>query len=454
MIPPLALVHRFRPLQLVQHERRADFLAPFVAVEAEPDPAAAHVHLAMVSGRRALSLRYDAAQRRLKLYVEVPGATHGFASRRHGRLKVPPQALALTLTGRWLTAWSRDTADGPWTARCKVAATEFVEVRDPAFLAGLEVPEPRGALSWRSGTFGQLGLRDLHLATYADGSPYVRHGRHYLTATQAGPGFGDAAQTGVWSWVAGTDDLRPESLLWWRRGGLVHGDHAVHLVRDGEQWRVLASTWGDFDRTRVAITQATTGADLLTGEHLLEAEEMVLPQPPGRHAGVWDPHLVQIGGVWHLSWVAARRFFDFRPVLGRAGAPTGPWELVGVADGRRATEGGVIVETDDGWRLLASDGPDSPRRLRRRYPAFDLDLNEVGALDAPYGTNIPWPSVVRLDDAASSWAMLTFDGTEYGGRLPGYGTHGDVLVLRSDGGRAPRAQSSSVAASSSARTSD
>jgi hypothetical protein len=40
--------------------------------------------------------------------------------------------------------------------------------------------------------------------------------------------------------------------------------------------------------------------------------------------------------------------------------------------------------------------------------------------------------VVRLDTVPSAWAMLTFDGTEYGGPLPGYGTHGDVLVLRSD----------------------
>jgi len=156
---------------------------------------------------------------------------------------------------------------------------------------------------------------------------------------------------------------------------------------------------------------------------------------------------VHIDGTWHLSWVAARRFFDFRPVLGRAPTPAGPWELVGVADDRSATEGGVIVETDAGWRLLASDGPEGPSGRQRRYPVFDLELREVGALDAAYGSNIPWPSVVRLQPGGSAWAMLTFDGTGYGGDVPGYGTHGDVLVLRSD-------QSSTAAASSSARTSD
>lgn len=432
MIPPLALVHRFRPVQLVQHERRTGFHAPFVAVEAEVDPAASQTVLGLRSGTTLLTVTHDVRRRRVHLDVHLPRRSRRIRSRRHGGLGAPAAGLALTLTGRWLTAWTRDAPDAPWTARGKVHVTDFVEVRDPAFLADLEALEPQGALTSRSGTFGQVGVRDLHLVTYADGSPYVRSGRHHVTVTQAGPGFGDTAQTGVWSWDAGTDDLRPEAVLWWRRDGLVQGDHAVHLVRDGEQWHVLASTWGDFDRTRVAITHTTTADDLLSGEHVLEGEELDLPRPPGRHVGVWDPHLVRIDGTWHLSWVAARKFFDFRPALGRAATPTGPWELVGVVEDRSATEGGVIVETDAGWRLLASDGPENPRGLRQRYPAFDLELNEVGALDAAYGTNIPWPSVVRLHAVPSVWAMLTFDGTAYGGPLPGYGTHGDVLVLRSD----------------------
>lgn len=444
MIPPLAEVHRFRPVRLVQHERRSGFRAPFVAVEgALAGPA--HVGLELHSGPVSLSCRYDGRRRRLHLeVVDSRGRRTRHVSRRHGRLAAAPEAIALTLTGRWLTAWSRATAADPWVGRARVRVTDHVEVRDPSFLRGLTVAEPQGTSSWSGGTFGQVGLRDLHLVTDADGTAYVRDGRHYLTATQAGPGFADAAQTGVWSWRPGTDDLRPESLLWWRREGLVHGDHAVHLVRDGEQWRALASTWGDFDRTRVAITLATTTDDVLTGEHVLEGAELDLRQPPGPHVGVWDPHLARIDGSWHLSWVAARSFFDFRPALGRAPAPEGPWELLGVAEDRSATEGGVLVETDAGWRLLASDGPGNPAGLQRRYPAFDLSMREVGTLDAPYGSNIPWPSVVAHD---GTWSMLSFDGTTYGGALPGYGTHGDVIVL---GAR----QSSSDAASSSARTSD
>lgn len=427
MIPPLAEVHRFRPVRLVQHERRSGFRAPFAAVEGVlTGPVDARLELR--SGATRLSCLYDAKRHRVHLeVVDSRGRRTRHVSRRHGSLTAPPEALALTLTGRWLTAWSQSGAGEPWIARARLHVTDRVEVREPAFLAALEVVDPEGASIWTGGTFGQIGLRDLHLVTHADGTAYTRDGRHYVTATQAGPGFADAAQTGVWSWRPGTDDLRPEALLWWRRDGLVHGDHAVHLVRNGDRWLVLASTWGDFDRTRIAITLTTTTADLLSGEHVLEGTELELPQPPGPHVGVWDPHLARIDGDWHLAWVAARSFFDFRPLLGRAASLDGPWQLIGAAEDRSATEGGLLVETPDGWRLLASDGPGNPAGLRRRYPVFDLTMREVGALEAPYGSNIPWPSVVAHD---ATWSMLTFDGTTYGGALPGYGTHGDVIVLR------------------------
>jgi hypothetical protein len=78
--------------------------------------------------------------------------------------------------------------------------------------------------------------------------------------------------------------------------------------------------------------------------------------------------------------------------------------------------------------VLASDGRDGRRGQRRGFPVFDLDLREVGALDAAYPTNIPWPGVVRLDDGG--WLLVTFDGTPVGGPLTGYGTHGDLVVMR------------------------
>jgi len=48
-------------------------------------------------------------------------------------------------------------------------------------------------------------------------------------------------------------------------------------------------------------------------------------------------------------------------------------------------------------------------------------------LDAPYPTNLPWPSVAHVD---GTWLMATFNGRAVGEKLLGYGTHGDLVVMR------------------------
>ncbi len=72
--------------------------------------------------------------------------------------------------------------------------------------------------------------------------------------------------------------------------------------------------------------------------------------------------------------------------------------------------------------MLASDGK------ARCYPVFDLSMRRVGDLDADYGSNLPHPNVVELPDGRR--LLLTFDGTPHRKRVLGYGTHGDVIVMR------------------------
>jgi hypothetical protein len=55
-------------------------------------------------------------------------------------------------------------------------------------------------------------------------------------------------------------------------------------------------------------------------------------------------------------------------------------------------------------------------------------MTEVGTLDAPYPTNLPWPTLAAVD---GGWVMATFDGRPAGGKLLGYGTHGDLVLMRS-----------------------
>jgi hypothetical protein len=52
-------------------------------------------------------------------------------------------------------------------------------------------------------------------------------------------------------------------------------------------------------------------------------------------------------------------------------------------------------------------------------------MSQTGRLDAPYPSNIPWPTLAQTDD---SWVMVTFNGTRVGGDLVGYGSHGDLII--------------------------
>jgi hypothetical protein len=101
--------------------------------------------------------------------------------------------------------------------------------------------------------------------------------------------------------------------------------------------------------------------------------------------------------------------------------------LRGAATNRVATEGTTLALLDGAWRVLASDGRDNRRGLRRRYPVFDLALRETGTLEAPYPTNIPWPTLVPDGDGR---LLVGFNGRPFGGPLLGYGTHGDVVFMR------------------------
>jgi len=439
VLPPFEIVHRTRPVTLVAEERRSGFVAPFVAIEVElgTDEVGGRVACELTApGGVHLSGWYDGGSRWAGLDVtDASGRTTHHRSQRHGRPDTPPDALAATLTGRWLSVLTRSA--GRWTVRGRTRLPARLDPRCPELVAGLTADvawtarEPGGptpVAAWCSGTFGQLGLRDTHLVTGSDGTPVEVDGRLFLTATHAGPGFADTAHCGVWSWDPATDELRPTAKLWFRRDGRVLGDHATHLVRHEDRWLVATSTWGDFDRTTMGVTLAETDADLLAGEHVLDGRPLALPLPAG-DVGAWDPHLTLIDGHWHVAFVAARKYFDFRPALARArerGRLDG-FELLGTAEDRTATEGTVIARIGDQWRVLASDGRDNPAGLRGRFPVFDLALREVGVLDAPYPTNIPWPSVVQRDGV---WSMVTFDGTAYGGELAGYGSHGDLVVLR------------------------
>ncbi|KRB77666.1 hypothetical protein ASE01_05520 [Nocardioides sp. Root190] len=421
-------------------------LAPFGAVEIalapqRPDGATR----AWLLGPDGTELAVELTDGRVSLSITTPAGTERRRSRRRGRPRCAPTRLALSLTGTHVAALTCE--DGAWVVRGRVDLADgslpgAPDVRDADWLAGLSAgwASGRGTVSgWTAGSFGQLGLRDTRLVSHADGSAYrLPDGSVLFSATSAGPGFFGTAHTSLWE-LDVQGEVRHRAALYFQRpdapGG--YGDHATHVVRDGERWLVATSTWSDFPSARrerehatVAITLAETKADITRGEHLLGTRTLDLPTD-GPSVGVWDPHLArEEDGSWLVGYVSARRFFDFHPLLAR-GPSLEELTLLGAATDRRASEGTTLLRTDAGWRVLASDGRDNTRRVRERFPVFDLAMREIETLEAPYPTNIPWPSVIAPNPAVpgDEWRMVTFDGTPSGGALAGYGTHGDVIVM-------------------------
>lgn len=412
--------------------------APYLAIEVTlSDQAPPGRILLELSGQKVkLTCWYDASRGSVGLEVQAGGQTTSHRSRRHGRPAAPVEALGLALTGTHLSVLTREV--GRWVVRGRVDLSERFDTRVEPWLATLTSSVRWNGVGFapfervRAGGFGQLGLRDIRLVSHADGTPYLEEGRVLMTATSAGPGYFDTAHTSVWELDLATLDLTHRADLFFRRPDRpgVFGDHATHLVRDGDRWLVATSTWGDFDSRRkgasVAVTLAESRDDLLSGRHVLDTRTLSLPTDELRSVGVWDPHLLRHDGGWLVGFVSAPKFFHFHPAL--AFGPTlDKLTLKAAAHKRLATEGTTLVQLDGTLRVLASDGREGREGQRRRFPIFDLDLNEIGSLDAPYPTNIPWPTLIRTD---RGWLMIAFNGVRYGGDLVAYGTHGEVVFAR------------------------
>jgi hypothetical protein len=443
-----AEAHRFHPVELVapgfvlvdlvvgdevagESREEVALPAPFVGVEvevADADDGVLVAGLASADRRTGVHLALDAVRGEAELVLVVDGRASSLA-RERASLPDGPFTVGFVLCENRATAFVR-SATGAWQALASARSpiADRLDLRDPRTLAtmGVHWGARSGACRVsrvRAGLFGMTGLRDPHLVQHADGSPYVEDGQHFITWTCAGPGFFQQAHWGVFAFdPAAPTAMEQVAQLYTRRDGLLLGDHAGQLVRDGDRWLVANTSWGDFDGSGVHVRATTSTADLLRGVHVLETTPVALPTS----LDTWDPSLTRIDGAWRWAYVESpsQSPFDFHPALARTGAADPFAELIAVgADrGRHQTEGTVLVRDTDRWLLLASDGD------AREYPVYDLGVRRVGLLDAPYGSNIPHPQVLTDDDGR--WLMVTFDATNpFAARL-GYGGHGDVVVLR------------------------
>jgi hypothetical protein len=306
----------------------------------------------------------------------------------------------------------------------------LVDLRVPSVLRGLDYAYGRRGSARlgrvRAGYFGQAGVRDPHVVQHADGRPFIRDGKLYLTMTNAGLGFFQQAHWAVWTLdLTNPTRLEQVAVLFFARDGVVLGDHAGQIVYDDRTGRfiLLMSSWGDFNFQGVHIRHATTRANVLSGVHVIPTERLPLPTA----VSSWDPALTRVDGRWRLAFVeseAQQPAFIFHPALaiGPRGADYSEGlTLVGADNTVDQTEGTIIQRVGHQWYLFASDGD------ARNYPVYDLSMRKLGTLDAPYGTNIPHPMLLPV---GRDWWLITFNGTQFAEPVLGYGGHGDLIVMR------------------------
>ena len=173
--------------------------------------------------------------------------------------------------------------------------------------------------------------------------------------------------------------------------------------------------------------------------HVLDSEPLPLPvdKLPTSAVGQWDPHAVRIGDRWHIAFVNAREFFDFYPALA-AGEPGGALtdlDLVGSDAEQSETSGVALTQVGGQWYVLAGRGSGSPEDASAGFPVYDLSMRELGMLDSPRPSSIPWPMVLPLPGkwGQTRWLMVTSDATVYDREAMGYGSHGDLLVMEARG---------------------
>jgi hypothetical protein len=404
--------------------------APFASVILDVDSAPASGRLAaglVADEGNAVLATYDTTAQRVAIEVRRDGATTEAASvaaALHATFR-----LAFSVNENYVVALA-DTGSG-WAPLVRERITALTDLRDPATLAQFAygygvIGGGSAALGGaRAGYFGQVGVRDPHVVTYADGAPLIRDGKVYLTLTQAGLGFFQAAHWGVWT-LDLDDPTRLEQVanLFFRRNGVVLGDHAGQIVFDDRRGEFLLamSGWGDFDVQGVHVHYTHTRANVLSGVHVLSTRQLPLPTD----VSSWDPAIARIRDRWHVAFVESPSqspSFIFHPALA-AGPAIDRLELVGRDTSVDQTEGTILQRIGGRWYLLASDGDG------RNYRVYDLRVNLLGNLDAPYGTNIPHPMVFPVTERARTrYMMVTFDGTQFAEPILGYGTHGDFLVM-------------------------
>jgi len=351
----------------------------------------------------------------------------------------PPFDIGLSLVSNTLVLWTSADSGVTWTSRTSWALTE-IDMRSellsngaswhPCFSLATDTAHTFTlvAASFKFGSFGTVGIRDICPVTNTDGTVAMTNNAFNFTATfmdSQGAAYGAVC---TYDLIART--LTQNSVYFVNRSSKLYNDGASHFIKDGSGgFYTFVTSWGNAGGPASGINiqyKHETVLNLLSGVNVIASMATpTLPNIPssGGTGGSYDPFAILNGSTWYLAYtlgpVASLAYY---PGLATS-TDLSTWSAVGVDTTAVPYEGTRIANLGGSYWLLTSSLNDTN--------VYDLTMTLQGKMKNPLqvetGTTYPpHPTLVPLGQYTYH---TTFDNTEVNSVN---GTQGQLHVYRSD----------------------
>jgi hypothetical protein len=335
---------------------------------------------------------------------------------------VAPFKIALSLVANSAYLWA-DTGSG-WQVVTSATVTSTYDFRTVGNLTGWKAGftlASQNASQWnfsqfQSGRFGGVGMRDMVIVTAEDGTPYVNGTKVTFTATAVDPA--GTGHTGVFTLDLSNNTIAQVGEIMVNRSGKVFNDLSAHIIRyvNGDR-RLFIATWGNdvFGGGSLQILhELFSGTDILSGTNVVSGmTQLTIPQT-GTVPGVYDPMVVKFNGTWYMAYTNTLNVnFTGNPFFTcLASSPDlATWTSVGTDSGHTGYEGSrLLVANKKLW--VMSGGPAGSGNTARIY---DSTMTFISNLNATFNTGTHAPPHPMVFPYLNDFALLTFDGTTFGG---------------------------------------
>lgn len=377
----------------------------------------------------SLEAAWDATNNEVRIERQLGGTTDFLGTLTSTPAPSVPFDFAFVLTCNFAQVWV-DTGTG-WRY-VTGADLSTIDMRDPSILStytpSFGASSGGSTSAWRIeqfrwGYYGQIGWRDFNVVTHKDGTPYLREGFMYFTATAtavAGDGH-----LGIYRMNVTTGQAEKTGVLFVRRGTpLIYNDLPAHLVWDTDAlaWRVFISTWGNGFSGVLEVQHQLIKHELLHAVTVLDNTTVLALTGDVSSNGVYDVSAIYFGGSWKVAYtITPDTSFPSDPMYAAmdSSADLVTFSSVFADSGNDGYEGTKLQVIGGDLYVLAGSKTDTR--------VYDATGTHIGGLDfthpSPSGDAPPHPMVFPLPrNGKTEWWMMTFDDTRYGSNAFTWGT--------------------------------